>query len=141
MVTLPTGNGKILLVDDEPLILKYCHEMISSLGYSVVTAQNAEEAVRIYRDQGCDIDVAILDLVMPKMGGLQLLEELKAINPQIRAVIATGFALDRRISEAIAGGCFSCLKKPYTRDELASTISQVINQPSEPVARIQANAV
>ena len=141
VVPLPVGGGKILLVDDEPLILKYCHEMISSLGYSVVAAQDAEEAIRIYRDQGDDIDVAILDLVMPKMGGLQLLEELKAINPQVRAIISTGFALDKRITEVIADGCYPCLKKPYTRDELAGTIAQVINHPSESVARIQANAI
>jgi two-component system, cell cycle sensor histidine kinase and response regulator CckA len=138
---LPTCCANILLVDDEPLILQYCQEMIKSLGYSVITAQDAEAALRIYKDRGQSIDVAVIDLVMPKIGGLQLLETLKALNPQIRVIITTGYALDSRITDVMAGGRHQCLKKPYTRDELASAIAHAMGQASEPVSQVQAEAM
>jgi two-component system cell cycle sensor histidine kinase/response regulator CckA len=77
---------------------------------------------------------------MPKMGGLLLLEKLKAINPHIRAIITTGYALDSRVTHAIARDHLQCLKKPYTREELANTIAQTISHQPESLSRIRANA-
>jgi PAS domain S-box-containing protein len=140
IVSAPVGCGKILLVDDEPLILQYCHEMIKSLGFTVLSAQGAEEALSIYKKQGRTIDVAILDMVMPKTSGLQLLEQLKAINPEIKAIISTGYSLDSRITNAMACGHLQCLKKPYTRDELADAIARVMARQPESADCVQAGA-
>ncbi len=138
---LPSEGGTILLVDDEPLILQYCHEMIKSLGFSVLSAQDAEEAIRIYQNHSRHIDLALLDMVMPKMNGLQLLEALKAINPDIRVIISTGYAMDSRVAKLISSGRHQCLKKPYTRDQLANAIVNLMRPVSEPLSKVKARAI
>lgn len=138
---LPPGGGTILLVDDEPLILKYCHEMITSLGFSVLSVQEAQEAIRIYQDSSQHIDIAILDMIMPKMGGLQLLEALQTINPDIKVIITTGYAMDSRVSNLISCGRHQYLKKPFTRDQLANTIAILMNHKLESASKVNAGAV
>ena len=124
---LPAAGGTILLVDDEPLILQYCQEMIKSLGFSVIAAEEAEKAVQIYRAHYQDIDIAILDMIMPKMNGLQLFGALQAINPKIKTIITTGYALDSRISKIIVNNSHQYLKKPYTREQLANSIANLMD--------------
>jgi two-component system cell cycle sensor histidine kinase/response regulator CckA len=138
---LPAGGGTILLVDDEPLILKYCHEMIKSLGFSVLSTQDPIEAIRIYQDHSQHIDLAILDMIMPKMKRLQLLEALQAINPDIRVIITTGYAMDSRISKLISCGRHQCLKKPFTSDQLANTIAHLMSHKSESAAKANAGSI
>ncbi|MEJ2659554.1 MAG: histidine kinase N-terminal 7TM domain-containing protein [Desulfobacteraceae bacterium] len=138
---LPPKGGTILIVDDEPLILQYCQEMIKSLGFSVFSAATAEEAIHIYQKYNRDIDIAILDMVMPKMNGLQLFGALQAINPEIRTIITTGYALDSRISEIIVKNSHQYLKKPYTRDQLANSIANLMDKEQPANARANAGAV
>jgi PAS domain S-box-containing protein len=117
---------KVLLVDDEPLILKYSHELIASLGVSVISTQDTDEAISLYIDQWKNIDIVVLDIVMPKMDGMLLFREMKKINPDIRAIVTTGYALDSRISELLASGRHNLLKKPYTRDDIAEAIAGLV---------------
>jgi two-component system cell cycle sensor histidine kinase/response regulator CckA len=124
---LPAKGGTILMVDDEPLILQYCQEMIKSLGFSVIAVQEAEKAIQIYRIHHQDIDIAILDMIMPKTNGLQLFGALQAINPKIKTIITTGYALDSRISEIIINNSHQYLKKPYTREQLANCIANLMD--------------
>ncbi|MGD8835864.1 MAG: PAS domain S-box protein, partial [Desulfobacteraceae bacterium] len=123
---LPSGDVKILLVDDEPLILKYSHEMIASLGISVISTTDPEEAVSLYRDQWDCLDLVVLDMVMPKMDGMQLFVALYEINPNVRAIVTSGYSMDSRISELMDCGHHDFLKKPYTLDDLAKSISGLI---------------
>ncbi len=128
---------KILLVDDEALILKYCHEMISSLGYRVVSTRHSREALDIFKQHAEDFDLVILDMVMPGMDGMQLFHALKKIAPRIKAIITTGYAVDDRICDLIAGGRHGYLRKPFGRDDLAKMINQVLSPvkcPPEPLA-------
>jgi PAS domain S-box-containing protein len=138
---LPAGGGTILIVDDEPLILQYCQEMIKSLGFSVFAVMTAEEAIQIYRGHNQDIDIAILDMVMPKMNGLQLFGNLQTINPDIKTIITTGYALDSRISEIILKNSHQYLKKPYTRDQLAQSIANLMDQEHDPDPAVKAGVV
>ncbi len=138
---LPAGGGTVLLVDDEPLILKYCHEMISSLGFTVLSTQDSEEAIHIYRNHFQEIDVVILDMVMPKMSGLKLLEILKTIHPEIRVIITTGYAMDKRITNLVACDRHQCLKKPFTSDQLASTLANLMSHKSESAARVNSASI
>jgi CheY-like chemotaxis protein/anti-sigma regulatory factor (Ser/Thr protein kinase) len=123
---LPNEGSKILLVDDEPLILKYSHEMIASLGITVISTTDPEEAISLYRDQWKGLDLVVLDMVMPKMDGMQLFLALYEINPNVRAIVTSGYSMDSRISELIACGHHDFLKKPYTREALAKSISGVL---------------
>ena len=138
---LPDRGGTILIVDDEPLILQYCQEMIKSLGFSVIAAATAEEAIQIYQKYNQEIDIAILDMVMPKMNGLQLFGVLQAINPEIKTIITTGYALDSRISEIIVRNSHQYLKKPYTRDQLANSIVNLMDKQHATGARVNIGVV
>jgi PAS domain S-box-containing protein len=121
-------HTKVLLVDDEALILKYSHEMAASLGLQVISTQDTDDALRLYKDQWSDIDLVIIDMVMPKMDGITLFKAMQAINPQAQAIVTTGYAMDSRISALISDERHACLKKPYTREALASTIRELLSQ-------------
>ncbi len=121
-------GAKILLVDDEALILKYSHEMAVSLGLDVTSTHDAEEALHLYENQWQEIDLVMVDMVMPKMDGITLFKAMQAINPQAQVIVTTGYAMDSRISTLISSGRHACLKKPYTREDLAKTIRQLHSQ-------------
>ncbi len=125
---LTFDGARVLLVDDEDLILKYSHEMAASLGLDVISTQDADEALRLYEAQWREIDILMLDMVMPKMDGIALFEAMQAINPRAQAIVTTGYAMDSRISALISSGRHACLKKPYTREDLANTIGGLLSQ-------------
>ena len=128
---MPNECGKILLVDDEPLILKYSHEMIASLGISVISTIDSEEAISLYQEHWEELDLVVLDMVMPKMDGMQLFDALQKINPKIRVIMTTGYTIDSRISELIASGQHDFLKKPYTREDLSKSISGLLGSQTQ----------
>jgi CheY-like chemotaxis protein len=134
------GGGRILLVDDEELILKYCHEMIQSLGYDVLSTTKPREAISIYRDRQKDFDLVILDIIMPEMDGIEVFERMASINPEIKAIITSGYSDDCRIERILAGGRHDHLKKPFTRQQLSRSISRVLDLQGDvsPFARIDA---
>ncbi|HOD53994.1 MAG TPA: ATP-binding protein, partial [Candidatus Cloacimonadota bacterium] len=89
--TIKKGTGKILLVDDEHVVLRVGADLLSFLGYDVMTATNGEEAVELYRKHKEDIQVVVLDMIMPKMGGKEAFFKLKEINQAVKIVIASGY--------------------------------------------------
>lgn len=135
-----SGGGRILLVDDEELILKYCHEMIQSLGYDVFSTTKPREAISIYRDRRKEFDLVILDIIMPEMDGIEVFERMASINPEIKAIITSGYSDDCRIERILAGGRHDHLKKPFTRQQLSRSIGRVLDLQGavNPFARIDA---
>lgn len=129
-ITEPThcANGRqILLVDDEAPILKYMGEMIQTLGYSVLLADSGKNAIKIYESNYKKIDLVILDMIMPEMDGSEVFRILKAINPQVKVIIASGYGLNEQ-SEAVMGqGPHLMLNKPFTRDELSRCIEKLLS--------------
>ena len=117
----------MLLVDDEPLVLSYCGEMIESLGFSVLQADTGEKAVEIYRVKFDSIDVVVLDMIMPGMDGYRTFEALKRINPAVKVILSSGYTLDIRTEKIMADGPHACLKKPYTREDLARTMAAMLS--------------
>lgn len=135
-----SSGGRILLVDDEELILKYCHEMIKSLGYDVLSTTKPREAISIYQARQKDFDLVILDIVMPEMDGIEVFERMESINPEIKAIITSGYSDDCRIERILAGGRHDHLKKPFTRQQLRRSIGRVLDLQGavRPFARIDA---
>ena len=87
------GTETILVVDDEPMIRELAKRILERSGYSVLTAGSGKEGIEVYAEHKSDISLVILDLIMPEMGGKQCLEELLKINPLVKALIASGFAV------------------------------------------------
>ncbi len=124
--TTMTGGGKILLVDDEELVLTSCHEMIESLGYEVISTTKPQEAITIYQTQHQQLDLVILDMIMPEMDGAEVFDQLVAINPEIKVIIISGFSDDGRIEPILCSGRHDRLRKPFTSLELRQSIARVL---------------
>lgn len=125
---LPTGGHEtILLVDDEPEIRNLTREILETFGYRVLTAQNGEQALAVFREQGQDIDLVLLDLNMPGMGGRKCLQELLAANPRVRVLIASGYPENGYGQEALSSGARGFIGKPYQMRELAVKVREALD--------------
>jgi PAS domain S-box-containing protein len=133
------GNEIILLVDDEEFIRDLGVDVLGQAGYTVLTASNGENALQLYRQEQSRIDLVILDLIMPGMGGSRCLKKLLDINPQARVVIASGHALDATTKKALEGGAKGFLSKPYDTEELLRLVRNICDQNSQsrPIAHAE----
>ncbi|EFI36339.1 multi-sensor hybrid histidine kinase [Desulfonatronospira thiodismutans ASO3-1] len=121
----PGGRETILVVDDEPEIRELTREALESLGYSARVASSGEEALDIYKQQGENVDLVLLDLNMPGMGGRKCLQELLHLDPRVRVLIASGYASNGL--DVLNIGSRGYLGKPYQINELAAKIREVLD--------------
>ncbi|MFH1102851.1 MAG: PAS domain S-box protein [Pseudomonadota bacterium] len=119
------GSGTILLVDDEEMIIDVGSQLLNSLGYSVITANSGKEAIRIYREKQHEIDMVILDMIMPQMGGEDVFDQLKEMNPSIRVLLSSGYSLNDQAKRILDRGCDGFIQKPFTIDELSRKLIEL----------------
>ncbi|MBW1744469.1 MAG: response regulator, partial [Deltaproteobacteria bacterium] len=123
------GTGSVLLVDDEELVLEVGKELLEVIGYRVLPAKGGKEAVEIYRKNENDIDIVVLDMVMPGMGGGEAYDRLKEINPNVRVLLASGFAVDGEATQILERGCSGFIQKPFNMKDLSEKIEGIMNMP------------
>ncbi len=121
------GTGTILVVDDEKIVRETCSYMLKDLGYKVISASNGGQAVDIFKSQYHDIDLVLLDIVMPDMNGREVFFILKEIHKECRIVISSGFAMDETINSLEQAGVDGFIVKPYTRLELSRLVADVLS--------------
>ena len=121
------GDGTILLVDDEELILDVGKGMLDKLGYRTLIVDNGEEAIAMYRENQNEIALVILDMVMPKMNGRQTYDRLKKINPQIKILLSSGYSLDGDAQDILKGSSDDFIQKPFNVKTLSRKIKQFLN--------------
>ncbi|KPA18360.1 multi-sensor hybrid histidine kinase [Candidatus Magnetomorum sp. HK-1] len=122
------GKEKILIVDDEKDILIFTQKLLEQSGYKIFTAESAESAIKIYIDQNKTIDLIILDLNMPGIGGHKCLEKLLELNPDVKVLISSGFTEDCFVRETINAGAKDFIVKPYPKDTLFKAIRNVLDE-------------
>lgn len=122
------GTEKLLLVDDEKSILETVKEMISLFGYSVETAQSGEEAIEIYARQKDEIELVVLDLIMPGCGGRKCLQELREINPEVKVLMTSGYMSTAQAEELAQGGAAGFIHKPYRPEDLLLNIRRILDE-------------
>ncbi|MEW5744861.1 MAG: response regulator [Nitrospirota bacterium] len=115
----PPGKGTVLIVDDEDIVRDFGVAALSECGYTVIEASDGQEAVELYRQRKDEIDVVILDLIMPKMGGKETFERLKEINPGVRVLISSGYSVSDAAREVLEGGAAGFIQKPFDVRQLA----------------------
>lgn len=115
---------KILIVDDEDIILQSCHRIFKSADYLIDTASSGEEGLEKVKLK--DYDIVITDLKMAGMGGMELLKKLRENYPEIVVIIFTGFASVDTAREALKLGAFDYIPKPFTPDEIRSVVTNAI---------------
>ncbi|NCO60294.1 response regulator, partial [bacterium] len=108
------GNGTLLLVDDEEMILDVGSSLLDSLGYETIRAQGGVKAVEIYSRMHGRIDLVILDMIMPDMGGKETFDRLRKINPKAKVLLASGYSLNGQAREILERGCDGFIQKPFT---------------------------
>lgn len=122
------GNETILLVDDEDMIRNLGKRLLERAGYKVIPAKTGEEALEIYEGQGKSIDLVIIDLIMPGMGGRQALIELKRINPNAIIIISSGYAPEGLENKAMDTGASGFVGKPFNSAILLDTVRSLLDK-------------
>jgi PAS domain S-box-containing protein len=125
-LTLPRGRGKILLVDDQEAVLEVAKDMLEALGYVVVTAADGLEGVSRYRDLWREVDLVVLDMVMPNMSGGDCFRRMKEINPKARVVLSSGYSMDGSIQDVMNDGILAFIQKPYRLEELSRVVGTAV---------------
>jgi len=119
-------KATILLVDDERMVLDVGIQMLKKLGYNVLAAGNGNEAVGIFQQNSDDIDVVILDMVMPDLGGGETIHEIRKINPHAKIVLSSGYGRDPQTAE-ILERCNGFIQKPFSMKELSELILGIMD--------------
>jgi CheY-like chemotaxis protein len=126
---IPRGYGEtVLLVEDEPVVLEVCSDILQELGYRVLTATNGQQALEVCAAHKDEIVLALVDMVMPVMGGVQLFQALRELHPAVKAVMTTGYSLAEEGQQLLAQGISAWIQKPLNPAQLAQTIRQVLQQ-------------
>ena len=130
-VLIRPGKETILLVDDERFILDIGTNILERYGYRVITAESGEKALERFGIGGNAIDLVILDINMPGMGGNRCMKELLARDPGVRVLIASGYASKGYEQEAIAAGAAGFIGKPYKLAEMLGKVREVLDADDE----------
>ena len=122
------GDETILLVDDEEMILDVGVQFLEKLGYSVLEAKGGKEAIQIYQENKDSIDMIILDMIMPDMGGSEVYDKIKVIDPEVKVLLSSGYSVEGQATEILNRGCNSFIQKPFNLKSLSGKIREVLNK-------------
>ncbi len=122
------GKGRILVVDDDDLVRGTAVEMLRSLGYQVDEARDGLEGIAAYRPG--QHDLALLDMEMPGARGIDCLRGIRTRDPQVRALLCSGFARDESASELHSAGFLGFLKKPFRLFDLSNAVATALKTPA-----------
>ena len=123
---LETGKGTVLLIDDDEMILDIGTSLLEKLGYRVLVANGGEKALQIYKDSMSDIDLVVLDLMMPVMDGEAVYDALKVLNPRVKVIVASGYPIDGKANEILKKGGNAFIQKPFSMKSFAEKIKAVL---------------
>jgi two-component system, cell cycle sensor histidine kinase and response regulator CckA len=99
------------------------------MGYQVVTAKDGEEAISLYEVQGTGIDLVLLDVVMPGLGGGEVFDRLKTMNPDMKCLLLSGYSIDGEATEILQRGCDGFIQKPFKLRDLSKSIREILHHP------------
>ena len=119
------GQGMILLVDDEQMMLNSTRRMLEKIGYRVLSAVSGREAIEIYRKRADDIAMVILDFIMPEMDGSETFAELVKIDPRVKVLLSSGYSIDDKIESLLQKGLKGFMQKPYDLSLLSREIERL----------------
>ena len=122
------GKEGVLLVDDEDVIIDVSRELLQTLGYEVYVARNGREAIDTYKANKDKIDIVILDMVMPDMGGGEAYDIMKDIDPNIKALLSSGYSINGQAAEILDRGCNGFIQKPFDITQLSQKLREILEK-------------
>jgi two-component system cell cycle sensor histidine kinase/response regulator CckA len=123
----PFGTETVLLIDDEEMVRNWGKELLTHAGYTVLSASNGREGLELYRQRKSEISLVILDLIMPQMGGKQCLDALLQVDPDLKAIVASGFPIDQKTKELLDEHAKGVITKPFHAKELLRLVRLVLD--------------
>ncbi len=121
------GSGTVLLVDDEDGVRTVAGRILQQLGYQILMAPSGPRALEIYRQEGDRIDLVILDMLMPGMGGSETFQQLQGIDPGVRVLLSSGYSLDGETQQVMAAGARGFIQKPYRLAALSHKVAEILS--------------
>ncbi len=124
---VPGGSETILFVDDEEEILAVGRKILTGLGYDVITARDGKTSLEIYTEKGQQIDLVVLDYVMPGMGGREVFEALCRLDPDVRVLLSSGYSSNNQVAQMLDRGCKGFIQKPYDAVRMARKMREILD--------------
>ena len=121
-----SGKGTILLVEDDSAVMETSSELLELLGFVVLKAAGGPDALQIFQDRWEQIDLVILDLVLPQMSGKEVYHRFKKINPAVNVLLSSGFSIAGQAEELLGCGCRGFLQKPYDINQLSLKVMDIL---------------
>jgi DNA-binding NtrC family response regulator len=112
------ARGAVLVIDDEEIVRRIARAALDQMGYEVIEAENGVQAVELFRTRHAEVSVVILDLTMPVMSGEETLRKLRAIDPQVKVILSSGFNEADATKHFAGKNLAGFLQKPYTLTRL-----------------------
>ncbi|MBV1928239.1 MAG: PAS domain S-box protein [Gammaproteobacteria bacterium] len=122
------GNETLLIAEDDPTILELAKTVLEESGYQVLTATNGREAVDLYQAQGSRIDLVLLDVIMPQLGGKQAFEMIYKLNPEVRCLFCSGYSTNGIHTDFVLRQGLQLLQKPFTPSDLLRNVRQILDK-------------
>jgi DNA-binding NtrC family response regulator len=124
-----SGEGLILVADDEPVMRDMAMQILTEFGFQVITAEDGEECISLFKERKEEIRAVILDMAMPVMSGKEAYLGMQKIDPDVCVILVSGFLQDDRVQEILDLGVCGFVQKPYSvsrfMDELKSVLENV----------------
>lgn len=122
-----TGTECVLLIDDEDMILEVGCEILEKLGYSVLKAGSGNEALQLFHEHKNDIDLVILDMIMPEIGGSEVFDRIRAEAPGVKVILSSGYSMNHDADDIMKRGCNGFIQKPFDIQTLSEKIRAVLD--------------
>jgi two-component system, cell cycle sensor histidine kinase and response regulator CckA len=122
------GEGLVMVVDDESIMRKIAANVLEGCGYNVITVNGGIEAVKIFTQRHKEIDMVLLDLLMPDKCGKETYYDMQKIQSDVKVLLVTGANKDGRIQELLDNGVKGLVEKPYTFSLLSQTVHEILSQ-------------
>ena len=123
------GHGTVLVVDDEEMILEVTQGLLERLGYQVLLATSGHEALERLAGARPPVDVVLLDMIMPDMGGGEAFDRIRQNFPQARVILSSGYSISGQATEIMDRGCDGFIQKPFGIDTLSAKLQEVLGKP------------
>jgi two-component system, cell cycle sensor histidine kinase and response regulator CckA len=127
----PGGNETILLAEDDEMVRQLTESILERAGYTVLTANNGEEALAVFEEHADAIDLLLLDVVMPQLGGRAVHERIHRQHPEVRALFASGYSMSAVHTNFVLEEGLNLIQKPAQRDDLLRKVREVLEADTE----------
>jgi len=121
------GSESVLLIDDEEMVLDVSKELLEGLGYQVLTASRGREAITTLEAKADEVDLVILDFTMPEMSGKETFNRLRAIKPEVRVLLSSGYSLNEEVQEILDQSGTGFIQKPFRLQTLSQKMRDMLD--------------